>query len=719
MSVQTANAAVPTPMAPPAPATNAIGGVQQPPTTVTAAAAPTGGGGGAGGGGPTPNRSAYALASLYVGDLHPDVNEANLFEKFSTAGPVVSIRVCRDSTTIRSLGYAYVNFQSQADAERALDSMNFDMIMGRPMRIMWSQRDPSLRRSGVGNIFIKNLDRSIDHKMIYDTFSNFGNILSCKVAMDETSNSKGYAYVHFETEESAQKAIDRVNGMLMNGMKVYVGRFIPRAQRIRERGEAALKFKNVYVKNFGDELNEESMKTLFSKFGPIQSCVIMKDEDGKSRGFGFLSFENFDSADRAVDEMNDYQLESGKKLYVGRAQKKAERQAELKRRYEQMKMERHQQYAGVNLYVKNLDDNIDDEKLRKAFSEFGTITSAKVMTDEHGRNKGFGFVCFSTPEEATRAVSEKNSRMLGSKPLYVALAQRKEDRRARLASQHIQRLNSARFPHPGMGQIYPGPGYFFQSAAMAGPRTYLAAAPMPTVPQQVRPGQRWMSSATMARGQAMAMMQSYPQTMARPRAPSIVPAPAPAAVRAQAGAAQMRQMAAAAAAAGGQVIQAPTQAATAGGQQPRFTSGQPATRPQMAAAQVNTSAMMQQQRPTMMPAAPVPSSYKYTGTARNVLPGPAPIPPQSSILIHGMEPLTPSMLSSAQPQEQKQMLGERLYPLIYEMNKEVAGKVTGMLLEMDNGDLLTILENMELLKAKVDEAIKVLQHHKQTDAKEA
>ena len=88
-----------------------------------------------------------------------------LFEIFNMIGPVASIRVCRDAVTRRSLGYAYVNYLNSADGERALDSLNYSLIKGRACRIMWSQRDPALRKTGQGNIFIKNLDEGIDNKV--------------------------------------------------------------------------------------------------------------------------------------------------------------------------------------------------------------------------------------------------------------------------------------------------------------------------------------------------------------------------------------------------------------------------------------------------------------------------------------------------------------------------------------------------------------------------
>uniref|UniRef100_A0AAR2KP37 PABP n=1 Tax=Pygocentrus nattereri TaxID=42514 RepID=A0AAR2KP37_PYGNA len=525
-----------------------------------------------------PGAPGYPMASLYVGDLHPDVTEAMLYEKFSPAGAILSIRVCRDMITRRSLGYAYVNFQQPADAERALDTMNFDVIKGRPVRIMWSQRDPSLRKSGVGNIFIKNLDKSIDNKALYDTFSAFGNILSCKVVCDE-NGSKGYGFVHFETQEAAERAIEKMNGMLLNDRKVFVGRFKSRKEREAELGARAKEFTNVYIKNFGEDMDDEKLKEVFSKYG-------------KPGNFKTL----------AVDEMNGKEL-NGKLIYVGRAQKKVERQIELKRKFEQMKQDRMTRYQGVNLYVKNLDDGIDDERLRKEFSPFGTITSAKVMMDG-GRSKGFGFVCFSSPEEATKAVTEMNGRIVATKPLYVALAQRKEERQAHLTNQYMQRMASVRaVPNPVLNpyQAAPPSGYFMAAIPQAQNR----AAYYPTSQlAQLRPSPRWTTQGV------------RPQSKISSR-----------------------------------------------------------------------------------------HGWLYSG----------PVSPPA-VHVQGQEPLTASMLAAAPPQEQKQMLGERLFPLIQNMHPTLAGKITGMLLEIDNSELLHMLESPESLRSKVDEAVAVLQAHQAKEA---
>ena len=438
-------------------------------------------------------------ASLYVGELDPSVTEAMLYELFSSIGQVASIRVCRDAVTRRSLGYAYVNYNNTADGERALEDLNYTLIKGKPCRIMWSQRDPALRKTGQGNVFIKNLDSAIDNKALHDTFAAFGNILSCKVAQDEFANSKGYGFVHYETAEAANNAIKHVNGMLLNDKKVFVGHHISKKDRQSKFEEMKANFTNIYVKNIDSEVTDEEFRGLFEKFGEITSATLSRDQDGKSRGFGFVNYSSHESAQAAAEEMNDKEVKS-QKLYVGRAQKKHEREEDLRRQYEAARLEKASKYQGVNLYVKNLTDDVDDEKLRELFGPYGTITSAKVMRDASnveriqseaeaenkeesdeaeksekteekteekaeekaeenketegegeqqpkkkvfGKSKGFGFVCFSSPDEASKAVTEMNQRMVNGKPLYVALAQRKDVRRSQLEAS-IQARNTIR-----------------------------------------------------------------------------------------------------------------------------------------------------------------------------------------------------------------------------------------------------------------------------------
>merc|ERR1712066_510001 len=81
-------------------------------------------------------------------------------------------------------------------------------------------------------------------------------------------------------------------------------------------------------------------------------------------------------------------------------------------------------------------------------------------------------------------------------------------------------------------------------------------------------------------------------------------------------------------------------------------------------------------------------------------------------------PLTSEMLATANPSQQKQMIGERIFPKIQHREPKLAGKITGMLLEMDNMELLHLLEDEQALMLKINEALAVLNSHS-TDVTEA
>ncbi|KAI3769910.1 hypothetical protein L6452_01024 [Arctium lappa] len=603
----------------------------------------------------------FVPTSLYVGDLEWNVTDSQLYDLFNQLGQVVSVRVCRDLSTRRSLGYGYVNYANPQDAARAMEVLNFTPLNGKAIRIMYSHRDPSVRKSGSGNIFIKNLDKAIDQKALHDTFSTFGNILSCKIATDSTGQSKGYGFVQYDSDDAAQKAIEKLNGMLLNDKQVYVGPFLRRQER--EMAVDKTKFTNVYVKNLSESTTDEELNKVFSEYGTVTSAVVMRDADGNSKCFGFVNFENAEDAAKAVDALNGQKFDN-KEWYVGKAQKKHEREQELKQRFEQTMKEAVDKSQGLNLYIKNLDDTIDDENLKELFSPFGTITSFKVMRDPNGTSKGSGFVAFSTSEEASRALFEMNGKMVASKPLYVALAQRKEDRRARLQAQFSQMRPIAMAPTvaprmpmyppggPGLGQqifygqaqptfIPPQPGFGYQQQLVPGMRP--GGGPMPNffmpMVQQGQQGQRPGGRRAAGPGQQNQQPVPLMQQQMLPR---------------------------------GRVYRYPPGRNVPDGSMTGIGGGG------MVSVPYDMSGGM---------------ALRDAGISQ-----PIPIGALASAL------------ANASPTEQRTMLGENLYPLVEQVEPEAAAKVTGMLLEMDQTEVLHLLESPEALKAKVAEAMEVLRN---------
>ncbi|XP_059646780.1 polyadenylate-binding protein 7-like [Cornus florida] len=597
-------------------------------------------------------------ASLYVGDLHHDVTDGQLFDAFSEFKSLASVRICRDSSTGRSLCYGYVNFISPEDAIHAIEAKNHTILNGKVIRVTWSHRDPDSRKSGIGNVFVKNISESIDNGKLQEMFQKYGNILSCKIVMSEDGKSKGYGFVQFESEESATDAIEKLNGSTAEGKQMYVGKFVKKNDRVLPSPDA--KFTNLYMKNLDPDVSEELLRGKFSEFGKVLSLIVSKDENGASKGFGFVNFDSPDDARRAMEAMNESQLGS-KVLYVARAQKKAEREQILRHQFEEKRKEQILKYQGSNIYVKNIDDAVTDDELREHFSQCGTITSAKLMLDDKGVSKGFGFVCFSTPEEANEAVNTFHGYMFHQKPLYVAIAQRKEDRQAQLQLQYAQLMaglaaSSAVIPggyHPlyytappgVVSQIPPRPGLMYQPLGLRPVWRANGFAP-PTRPGFQQSPLPMISNAPRQHRQSRGRMNGHILSQGAGRTVSYVP--------------HLQQ----------------------------HPQSKDSSNPQRAGQARNAT----------------------HGRPRDINKGSGASLAASSSFGSGSEgsEMLSSKLAAASPEQQKQILGERLYPLVQNHKPDLAAKITGMLLEMDNSELLLLLESPESLAGKVEEAVQVL-----------
>lgn len=375
---------------------------------------------------PSTGKQAYnADRTVYVSELDKATTEHDLFDFFAHIGPVQSVKIVKDQLSKRPLGYAYVNFQQPDHAKAALE-MDLKSIRGKPCRVKPFQKDPTSTHHAKTKIFVSNLSSSITEKELTDLFAPYGTIVSCFIPLDTIKNKpRGFAHIQYDTPEAAEKAIKALKGYDFQGSKLYVKHHFSKYDKAANIVEHKANFTNIYVKNIDRQVTEDQFRQLFEKYGTVVSLSLPLDDENLSRGFGFVNYETHEQAVAAVNALHDSEL-NGKRLYVCRTQKKYEREEELRQTYETGRNQYIAKYASTNLYIKNLDQAVDQDVLYKEFSSFGHITSAKVMTDDNGVSKGFGFVCYSNSDEAQQAINGKNDTELMGQTISVSLAKRRQ-----------------------------------------------------------------------------------------------------------------------------------------------------------------------------------------------------------------------------------------------------------------------------------------------------
>ena len=681
------------------------------------------------------------------------------------------------------------------------------------------------------NVYVKYIPRHCDEAMCKDAF--------IKIVTDELKLNEPAEITHskfwvapfgvsgcfnFATHEQAKTAVSRLNGFDLR--KVYPDLSENNNNDENDDGKAEEKDGDANDDKDKEERNEEADDgAVKSGDGKENENKDDKDKDGSA-----AADENEENDEdknaaivSAVAGKGDIANKSEHRcLFATRAEKRKARDFHLAKEKGFTTGYRgrgrgggggggyNRYYAGGNLYVKHLKPDVDDEKLKEMFAPYGEIQSARVMKDQNGQSRMFGFVAFKTKQAATRALHEMGLRQQGpnSKPLYVSRAQSRQARNKRFNSMNrgyrgrggggynmYQGPFSSRgnmgdggnrgggynqyrnnytpsggiygMPNqggglggmPNQGPVGGGPGMpggmgggmpgglpggigglqgqlpgGLQQGGMGvgrgglqqGPNAQAAAAVAATnfpMQQMANPrmglpyaqGVNLMNQAALLnRGPQFgqnplgALQQLFPQgtmTMNPQQRQQIGnvgglsqgmnPASALQSTNfnpQQTSQTNLSQRVNVQSVAGLQSASAQMQSVPRGGYSVHSGGVVGA-----ATSQIQTS---QPTHTASMPQGGQSTSVLSTGGGRD------------SAAMKESHPLTQQMLNHINtPAEKKRLIGERLFPKIQVVEPRLAGKITGMLLEMDNKILLTLLNDNTALHSKINEALAVLQEH--------
>ena len=368
---------------------------------------------------------------LFAADLPDDTCEEDLYG-FFMGYKMVTSKIYQNINNI----YAFVNFETRNDAERARRELNGVTIqakyatginkISKPVRLCRYESKSGLTHMDPRcNLLVKNLSPQVSAHLLWNTFIKFGDIRSSKLKIDILGESKGFGFISYYKWEDAIKAKESLNDKELLGKKIKIN-FLEKGKR------HVVKKNNIYVKEIPKKnFTDKDLIGLFSKFGKINSAIVLKDDKGESKGFGFVCFEKPEDAEKAKNEMNGKKIfeDVENKLYVSFALKKAERKEELIK----MKEKLFKESQKMTIYAKILNDDAikTDEIFKNRIMEYlkqlmgNDYKPKNIKTRFEQKN---AFITMNNKEDARNFI-KKFLEIEGTKDIYFNTYKSRFDRK--------------------------------------------------------------------------------------------------------------------------------------------------------------------------------------------------------------------------------------------------------------------------------------------------
>jgi polyadenylate-binding protein len=386
---------------------------------------------------------------LFVSELPDNITEQDIvtfFQDYKESILMIQINRRPVESFAPKSQHATVIFKDHSKADEARKGLSLRKLRGKTIRVMWHERDNSVRYNNQANLFVKNIPTNVKPREFYEAFAQFGDIVSAKFNEDDEGNPLGYGYVNYYEADSAEKALKYFENNQIWGSKLDVQRF----QKKNERLNSLSTNKNLYIKNLPADFSDSDLKNLFGKFGNISWSKVMTDKN--NRAFAILAFDNEDNAVKARETLSGHKIGENE-IFIDSLMKKSERQRLLTTRINENNFRLNNLYKNCNLHIRNLHSDIEENQLTEIFSRYGEVKSVKIPKfiletkvnneyKEYLMSKGFGYVCFTDAEAANRAKEELNGQPLpgfeNKRPVLVDVFMSKQERKQVLS--HTQQL---------------------------------------------------------------------------------------------------------------------------------------------------------------------------------------------------------------------------------------------------------------------------------------
>ncbi|ANQ09022.1 Polyadenylate binding protein, partial [Plasmodium coatneyi] len=254
--------------------------------------------------------------SIFVYNFPNEWTENDIQNNFMIFGTINNVIIDKDINM-----YAYIQFHDEEACQKAIEVMNGKEVSGKVLKVTnrkvveecmdmnstnveTPQKTQPSSENKKTTLFVFYLPPHWTDEDLFDKFKIFGNLESATVAKKNDKTSKGYGFVVYTDPHSATMAISN-----MNKVEVYTGKRLKVLLKSSSNENNKKKIKpgcTIFVFYLPNDWSDKELKRHFSHYGNIIGATIKRETNGKSRGYGFINFENQQSAINAVAGMNGF-----------------------------------------------------------------------------------------------------------------------------------------------------------------------------------------------------------------------------------------------------------------------------------------------------------------------------------------------------------------------------------------------------------------------------